>query len=254
MTRVIKIGGRAQVDPSLTTRITRAWNDTRGELVVVHGGGDEISELQRRLGSNASFIGGRRVTTHTDIDLVRMVLSGVANKRLVSALVAASVPAVGISGEDGGLITAVQLDVELGRVGRPVSVNPVLLELLLGAGFLPVVSPISSATGDANGGALNVNGDDAAAAIALALGAEELVLVVDVEGVLDRKGKVVDILERADASGLVSGGIVNQGMLAKLEAGFAALAGGVGKVRIAGLSGLDGRNAGTTLTLTPSLT
>ncbi len=254
MRRVIKIGGRAQVDPSLPTRIARVWNDARGKLVVLHGGGDEISELQRRLGSDASFIGGRRVTTRTDIDLVRMVLSGVANKRLVSALVAANVPAVGISGEDGGLISAVQFDVELGKVGKPVSVNPVLLEVLLGAGFLPVVSPVSSATSNADGGALNVNGDDAAAAIALALQAEELVLVVDVEGVLDRKGKVVDILEKADASDLVSDGIVNQGMLAKLEAGFAALAGGVVKVRIAGLTGLDDRNAGTTLTLTPSLT
>jgi acetylglutamate kinase len=250
--RVIKIGGRAQTDPSLPTRIAQMWKSQPGAVVVVHGGGDEISELQKKLGRKPSFIGGRRVTTNEDIDLVRMVLSGVINKRLVSAITDAGVETVGISGEDGGMISAVPLDPNLGRAGKPVSVDSTLLEALLRAGYLPVISPLSRANGETSG-ALNVNGDDAASAIAVALGADELLLIADVDGVLSNSGRVLRALEHAEAFGLADEGIVSRGMLAKLEAGFAALAGGVARVRVAGLSALVDSEAGTTLTLTPSL-
>ena len=250
--RVIKIGGRAQADPSLPARLAQMWKDQAGTVVVVHGGGDEISQLQEKLGKKPSFIGGRRVTTDDDIELVRMVLSGVANKRLVSAITGVGVEAVGISGEDGGMISAVPLDSELGRAGKPVSVDPTVLEALLRAGYLPVISPVARAQGEISG-ALNVNGDDAASAIAVALGAAELLLIADVEGVLDNSGQVLRAVEHADASDLAQDGTVSRGMLAKLEAGFAALSGGVATVRIGGLSALVDSAAGTTLTLTPSL-
>ena len=253
MRRVIKIGGRAQTQPLLAAQVAGMWKADPGGVVVVHGGGNEISDLQQRLGRETSFVDGRRVTTSDDIDLVRMVLSGVANKRLVSALIGEGVKAVGISGEDGGMISAVPLDPDLGRAGRPVSVDGLILKLLLGAGYLPVISPLARAVGEPSG-ALNVNGDDAASAIAVALGADELLLIADVEGVLDEGGRLVGSLERTDASELASDGTVSRGMLAKLEAGFAALSGGVAKVRIAGLSALGDSEAGTMLTLTPSLT
>ena len=102
--RVLKIGGRAQGDPMLARVIRDAWNAAPGELCIVHGGGDEVSAMQRALGREAAFIGGRRVTSQGDLELLRMVLSGVVNKRLVSSLVAADVPAVGISGEDKRLV------------------------------------------------------------------------------------------------------------------------------------------------------
>lgn len=253
MRRVIKIGGRAQTHPLLAAQMAGMWKADPGGVVVVHGGGNEISDLQQRLGRETSFVGGRRVTTSDDIDLVRMVLSGVANKRLVSALIGEGVKAVGISGEDGGMISAVPLDPDLGRAGKPVSVDGSILKLLLGAGYLPVISPLARVVGETSG-ALNVNGDDAASAIAIALGADELLLIADVEGVLDEGGRLVGSLERTDASELASDGTVSRGMLAKLEAGFAALSGGVAKVRIAGLSAFSDSEAGTMLTLTPSLT
>ena len=151
----------------------------------MHGGGDEVSTLQRLYGVEARFAGGRRVTSALDLEIIRMALSGSANKRLVSALVDAGVSAIGLSGEDGALLTADPLDpAQYGHVGTPAAVNTVLLRQLLGAGHLPVLSPVSRSTDPAMGATLNVNGDDAAAAIAAALGADELLLVSDVPGVL----------------------------------------------------------------------
>src|SRR4051812_21597139 len=184
--RVIKIGGRAQNDGRLANLIRHAWSVSRGELCVVHGGGDEVSAMQRALGREAAFVGGRRVTSQGDLELLRMVLSGVVNKRLVSALVAADVAAIGISGEDAALIGAEFIDRGvLGYAGRPVSINKELLRALMNSGYLPVVSPVAFNNESGVGGALNVNGDDAAAAIAAAIGASELIFIVDVAGVLD---------------------------------------------------------------------
>ena len=169
MMRVVKIGGRAQSDPFLTTTLREAWDTEPGELCVVHGGGDEMSAMQRALGREAAFVGGRRVTSEGDLELLRMVLSGVVNKRLVNALVAAGLPAVGISGEDGALIGAELIDaVSLGFAGQPVLVKAGLLRTLLKARYLPVISPVGYNASSPKGGPLNVNGDDAAAAIAVA--------------------------------------------------------------------------------------
>ena len=193
--RVLKVGGRAQEDPALVGEIAAAWRAAPGALCVVHGGAVEIDRLQCALGATPRFVGGRRVTSAEDIETVRMALSGSANKRMVSALCALGVPAVGVSGEDAAMLRAAPFDDALGRVGRPQSVRVDLVRLLLSGGYLPVIAPLAAgAEGEA--GALNVNGDDAAAAIAAALGATELLFVTDVAGVR-RDGETVDSLDAA---------------------------------------------------------
>jgi acetylglutamate kinase len=218
---------------------------------VVHGGGDEISALQRTLGGEPTFAGGRRVTTAADLDIIRMVLSGVVNKRLVAAFSAAGVPSVGISGEDGALIGAQPLGVaEFGYVGMPAVVNVAVVQALWSAGVLPVISPLGTNLDDPRRGPLNVNGDDAAAAIAVALGADELVLVADVDGVLDESKQLIPSMSVDDGRALIAAGVAAGGMAAKLEAAHAALAGGVATVRIASLAALRDATCGTMVTLT----
>ena len=249
--RVIKIGGRAQSDPAVAHTIKAAWDASPGRLCVVHGGGDEISAMQRALGREARFVGGRRVTSREDLELLRMVLSGAVNKRIVSALVAAGVAAVGVSGEDAALIAAEIIDVEtLGFAGRPARINAGVLLALLDSGFLPVISPVGfcEASGTGAAGALNVNGDDAAAAIAVALKAEELLLIADVEGVRDDRGVVIANLDQDYARELVNRGVAAGGMAAKLESAHSALRAGVERVRISDLAGLVDAGRGTFIT------
>ena len=251
MTRVLKMGGRAQGDPRLFPLLSEAWNESPNSFCLVHGGGDEVSAMQRALGREVAFVGGRRVTSNADLDLLRMVLSGVVNKRLVNGLVAAGVPAVGLSGEDGALISAHAIDsATLGFAGRPSGINVKLLRTMMGGGFLPVISPVAYDAGGTGGGALNVNGDDAAAAIAAALGAEELVLVADVEGVLDDHGELIQALTAESARELIESGTAVEGMAAKLESASSALLSGVERVRICGLTGLTDSNRGTFITQT----
>jgi acetylglutamate kinase len=239
----------------MLSRIIRdAWNAAPGELCVVHGGGDEVSVMQRALGREAAFIGGRRVTSQGDLELLRMVLSGVVNKRLVSSLVAADVPAVGISGEDGALISAAFIDrALLGYAGRPLSINKELLLSLLNSGYLPIISPVAFNSETGVGGALNVNGDDAAAAIAASLGASELLFIADVEGVLDTEARVVSALRLEQARDMIANGTAAAGMAAKLESAEAALLNGVASVRICALRGVTDTQCGTFLTQSQSV-
>lgn len=253
MITVIKLGGRVQSDPALAAALATRWNARPGSLCVVHGGGDEVSALQRQLGRDPTFVNGRRITTAEDLAIVRMVLSGTANKRLVSALSAVGLPAVGISCEDGGLLDAEPIDIEqFGRAGKPVAVNPAIVRVLLDGGFLPVISPVSRDATSMQREALNVNGDDAAAAIAVALDAE-LWLISDTAGVMAGDVTPLRTLDPARTEVLVATGIVSRGMRAKLEAGFAALSGGANGVRIAGLEALSNKQggSGTVLSLTP---
>jgi acetylglutamate kinase len=248
MTRVIKIGGRAQSDPGLAEAVRRAAVDER--LIVVHGGGDDVSTLQRRLGMTPQFHGGRRITTPGDLEIVRMVLSGTVNKRLVSELVTAGVRAVGISGEDDGLLRARVIAREtLGEVGEPSQVDARLLSLLTGAELVPVVSPL--ARDEETGATLNVNGDDAAAAIAVAVGAEELALIADVPGVI-ANGEVLSELDLDRAAALIDTGIARDGMAAKLQAARRAVERGVARVRIGNVAAIHSATAGTVITLSPT--
>ena len=152
--------------------------------VVVHGGGPQISDLMRRLGKETEFRNGLRVTDAETVDIVRMVLIGQVNPQLVSAINVHGGPiAVGVSGEDAGLIRAVARDVELGFVGDVEAINPMILEGMIANDFIPVVATIGT---DAGGQAYNINADTVAGAIAEALGAEKLVYLTDIEGLAAR--------------------------------------------------------------------
>ena len=252
--RVVKIGGRAQADPRLFQLLAEVWTESPTSLCVVHGGGDEVSAMQKALGREAAFIGGRRVTSKSDLDLLRMVLSGLVNKRLVNGLVAAGVSAVGLSGEDGALITAEIIDGEsLGFAGRPTGVNSQLLRTLMDAGHLPVISPVAYHGESGEGGTLNVNGDDAASAIAAALQAEELLLIADVEGVRDGQRGVLRSVTLESARELIDNGTAAAGMAAKLESAYSALLAGVDRVRICDLAGLVDDRRGTFITQSQSV-
>ena len=247
MTRVIKIGGRAQSDPALVQHIARASASER--ICIVHGGGDEVSSLQRRLGGSPQFRGGRRVTTADDLEVVRMVLSGTVNKRLVAQLIGARVRAVGVSGEDAGMLQARATDREtLGEVGAPTRVDRDVLDALLSRDFVPVISPL--ARDEESGGTLNVNGDDAAAAFAIALEATELLLIADVPGVLVN-GTPVAALDLDAAAELIASGTAREGMAAKLEAARRALEGGVPRVRIGNLQAISAPASGTSISRAP---
>jgi acetylglutamate kinase len=231
--KVIKVGGRAQGDPRLARAIATQWHETPNALVVVHGGGDDVSALQRAAGVEPRFVGGRRVTAPEDIDRLRMALSGLANKRLVAALVAAGADALGLSGEDAALLSAeVAEGGALGAVGAVRAVRVTVLRHLLAAGYLPVISPLSSG--------LNVNGDDAASAIAVALGADELLFVSDVPSVLLKGAPVAQL--GADALGSAE---ITGGMHAKLGAALRAAESGCARVRIGDLAILTDSGAGT---------
>jgi acetylglutamate kinase len=177
------------------------------------------------------------------------VLSGLANKQLVSVLTAVGVPAVGISGEDAAMLRATPIDLDtFGYAGAPTQVDRRVIDALLAQHFLPVISPVATHADNTVGGALNVNGDDAAAAIASALGAEELFLMADVPGVLDAERARIAELTLADAQQLIASGVAGGGMSAKLDASARALAGGVKRVRIGDLHALADPSAGTAVT------
>lgn len=246
LTRVVKIGGRVQSDARLPAAIAAAWRATAGALVIVHGGGDEISTLQRALGHEPVFNGGRRVTAAHDLDVLRMALSGSSNKRLVASLMNVGISAVGLSGEDAGLITARRATpAALGHVGVPSGVRTSLVEVLLREGYLPVISPVARGADD--GAPLNVNGDDAASAIAVAVGAADLLLVADVAGVLE-DGNIVRSLDTDAARAMITAGTAGGGMAAKLEAAIHAVQCNVPSVRIGGLDAITDPQAGTTIT------
>jgi len=245
---VIKLGGRAQSAPELPQLLRDAAAAPQTQLVIVHGGGDEVTALQRAMGVEPVFVHGRRVTRPEDLDAVRMVLSGTVNKRLVAQGITAGLRAVGISGEDAQLLTARVTDPTYGRVGREVRADATLLRDLLAAGWTPFISPLARDRESAEGAGLNVNGDDAAAAIAEALGADELCLVSDVPGVME-DGTPIPVLDPAAIDDLIARGIAQGGMRAKLEAALVTLHAGVSRVRIAPIAGITDPRAGTTISL-----
>jgi len=238
---VLKVGGNEVDEPAWVARFARAVAARGGRLVVVHGGGKEVTALQRRLGAEPEWRDGLRVTSDEAMRVVAMVLSGVVNKRLAAALVTAGVDAVGISGEDGGLLRArLAAGGSMGRTGEIEMVRADLLHVFLSHGVVPVVSPVSRG---ADGAALNVNADDAAAAVAAALGAAELLFVSNVAGVLEG-GSTLESVDADEVEALIADGTAQGGMAPKLRAAARA-AGEVGRVRIGGLEMLENPGAGT---------
>jgi acetylglutamate kinase len=238
---VVKIGGN-EVDDAAWLRSLAERVAPLSGAVVVHGGGKEISELQRTLGVEPERRDGLRYTGVDAMRAVQMVLSGAVNKRVVGALLDAGGDAVGLSGEDGALLQArTARDGELGRVGEVVRVRTELLRVVLAIGMVPVVSPVSRGE---DGKPLNVNADDAAAAVAAALDADELLLISNVEAVMDGT-EPLRTLDAAAAEAMIAAGTASGGMAPKLRAAVRALAEGVGAVRIGGLGMLDDPQAGT---------
>ncbi|MGH7445403.1 MAG: acetylglutamate kinase, partial [Longimicrobiales bacterium] len=241
--RVVKIGGAALADASWLTSFAQHAAASGGSLVIVHGGGPEISALSERLGIGVEWVNGKRITPPAALDAASMVLNGRVNKRLVSALLSAGADALGLSGEDGGLVVAeLAARGAFGRVGKVATVRVELLEWLLGRGMLPVIAPISRGP---DGAPLNVNADEVAAAIAVALGARELLFVTDVDGVRDEGGVKCDSLTPERAESLLATQVAQGGMAVKLRAGLDALGQGVVCVRIGSVRALDDNTTGT---------
>ena len=236
---VVKYGGAAMTDPSLAALFAQdvvLMRSVGMRPVVVHGGGPQIGQLMNRLGKEPEFRQGLRVTDADTLDIARMVLVGKVNRDIVSAINVHGPLAVGLSGEDAGLITAHARDPELGYVGDVESVNPGILKRLLAEDLVPVVATIGS---DLEGQAYNINADTAAGAVAEAVGAEKLVYMTDVPGVLRDLADPDSLITTATASDLeklVADGTLTGGMIPKITSCTRALHGGVRHAHI-----LDGR-------------
>ncbi len=239
-TVVIKYGGNAMANEELKRAFAHdvVLLRTVGiQPVVVHGGGPQIDRMLSALGIQPSFVRGLRVTDPETMRIVEMVLAGQVNGEIVTTINSAGGRAVGCSGKDGGLIAARRRERpdggDLGQVGEVVSVDPGVLRVLEESGFIPVVAPVGASHA---GESLNINADTAAGKIAEALRAEKLLLLTDVEGIQDERGRLLPSLAAEDAARLIEAGVVTGGMIPKVECCLEALSGGVNKVHI-----VDGR-------------
>ena len=247
--RVIKIGGNEIDKPGFRAELARVLVGHVKPVVLVHGGGKAVDELQVQLGIKPLKVHGMRYTDHDTLRVTLMILCGWVNKQLVASLIAGGVDAMGLSGVDGGLIRVRKLEhpeVDLGLVGEIISVRHQFLKLLIDQGIVPVVSPISLGIDDR---IYNVNADQVASAVALALSADALEFVSNVPGVL-QDGIVTPHLDMTEAEHLITTGEINGGMVPKVNAALHALQQGVRQVRITDLTGLE-QSGGTTLTVNP---
>jgi acetylglutamate kinase len=239
-TVVIKYGGSAMSDEAL--RHSFAGDVTMLALVgirpvIVHGGGPQISENLARMGIESAWQDGLRITDEATREVVQSVLAGIVNPDIVRLLIGHDARAAGLTGVDGNLLAVVEKDPRLGFVGEIEQVNPGILEGMMDRGFVPVVAPLGRGVHD--GEVYNVNADTAAAAIAVALGAEKLVYLTDVEGVyrdFERRADVVQRMTLRQLRELVESGDVGGGMLPKLRSCLTAMEAGVRRAHI-----LDGR-------------
>ena len=222
---VVKIGGSTLGSHDTTLQDLVALQRDNVNVVVVHGGGSIISQWMGRQGAVPRFVRGLRVTDQEGLEIVVAVLAGLVNKQLVTSLTYMGARAIGLSGTDGGMLRAKVSDPELGLVGEVTEVDPTLLESTLDSGYMPVVAPLGYREDDEGGEAsiLNINGDTAAGELALASNADRLVFLTDVSGVMDSNGRVIRRLDRRQARGLLSSGVVGGGMIPKLQACLRAL-------------------------------
>lgn len=248
-TFVIKYGGAAMVDEQLKDAFARdivLMNFIGIKPVVVHGGGPKINRIMEKMGKTPTFVYGQRVTDEETVDIVEMVLGGLINKQIVSLINSHGGLAIGMSGKDGNLIeakrkiiskispeTGVPEIIDLGLVGEVENVNPRVLTSIEESGFIPVIAPISAGR---KSGTLNINADYVAGEIASALKAEKLILLTDVEGIKNKKNKLISTLQIKKIKSLISNGTISGGMLPKVQACENAIKGDVGKTHI-----IDGR-------------
>jgi len=248
-TIVIKYGGHAMGDDDLKEMF--AMNVVMMKYiginpVIVHGGGPQIGTFLKKLGKDSKFVRGMRVTDEETMDIVEMVLAGKVNKEIVGLINSHGGKAVGLSGKDGNIIEAEKYIlstekakdippeiIDIGMVGRVRKINSGLIESLILDGFIPVIAP----TGAGDGGeTYNINADVVAGEVAAALGAEKLILLTDVEGILDEKGRLINSINNIEAKELIEDGTINGGMYPKVKCCIKALRNGVGKTHI-----IDGR-------------
>jgi acetylglutamate kinase len=236
-TVVVKYGGAAMDDPALRESFANdivLMRYVGMNPVVVHGGGPQVTAHIERLGGKATFVDGYRVTTAEDLEVVRMVLAGVINKDIVALINRHGTMAAGLSGEDGALVRVRKKagTTDLGFVGEVEQVNPGIVTDLL-RDFIPVIATLGV---DESGQTYNVNADEVAAAVAEALGAEKLVFLTNVNGIMDASGSLLTQLSADGVEQLRANSVLTAGMLPKVDAALRAIKGGVPRVTI-----LDGR-------------
>ncbi len=232
---VVKYGGNAMVDENLKSSVMRdlvVLNLLGIKVVLVHGGGPEISQTIRQMGKETRFVNGLRYTDEETAEIVRMVLAGKVNKSLTDLICRHGGKAIGICGQDGHLIKCEKQDESLGFVGKITSINTEIITDLLGLGYVPVISTVGY---DDEGNIYNVNADTAAASIAGALKAESLILMTDIRGLLENKDDPESLIKKvyvSDVPALVKQGIISGGMIPKIECCKDAIRRGVKKVFI----------------------
>ena len=236
---VVKYGGNAMINEELKQQlmedIALLWL-IGVKVVLVHGGGPEISDVMNKFGKEAVFVDGLRVTDKETVDIVQMVLAGKVNKSLVTLLQKKGGHAVGLSGMDGGLIEAKMKDERLGYVGQITKIRPQPINDLLEKNYIPVISTVAS---DRDGHSYNINGDTAAAYIAGALGAERLIMMTDIAGILrdkDDPDTLIPEITISEAKALYEEGVISGGMIPKVDCCIEAIHKGVKNVII-----MDGR-------------
>lgn len=241
-TIVIKYGGNAMKSPRLQQSVMEdiVLLSTVGiKIVVVHGGGPEINEMLQAIGKESKFINGLRYTDEQTMDIVKMVLCGKIGKNLAQTINESGGKAISLSGLDGGIMQAKQQSQELGLVGDTITINPDAINLALSGGYIPIISTVASGYLSDLGKSYNINADNAASEIAVALGAEKLILLTDIEGLRSNPEDETTLVSKTNLSGmekLINSGSVSGGMIPKLECCKEAIERGVKHVHI-----LDGR-------------
>lgn len=239
-TLVVKIGGSILSTQDTTLQDLVALQQQGTIPVVIHGGGQVISQWMEKQGTTPHFVNGLRVTDAHSMEIVAATLGGLVNKNLVASIQRLGGKALGMSGVDGGILQATILDTDLGYVGQIVQVDTTPIHQALAGGYIPVIAPVAIHVIDSSehsGVLLNVNGDTAAGEIARELEAEFMVFLTDVDGVMDSNRRIISRLTASQGAGLIRSGTVAGGMVPKVEACLRAL----GKVRVAQI--LDGRNS-----------
>ena len=233
---VIKLGGHAMgSDEAMQTfaRDVVLMRQVGINPVIINGGGPMINQMLEKLNIKSKFVDGKRVTDEATMEIVEMVLSGNVNKRIVQAINDQGGSAVGLSGKDANLILCEQADSQLGLVGNPTKIDPMVLQTLFSKDMIPVIAPLGAGQ---NGETYNINGDTVAGAIAAALTADRLLLLTDVEGVKNSEGDVIAELSTDQIKELIASGTIAGGMIPKTQTALSAIEGGVLAVVI-----LDGR-------------